>query len=328
MAFAPDGRLFVLEQTGALKVVPVGQTTGTTALQLNVYPNGECGLLGIAFDPGFGSNRTLYLYYTAHNGSYIPSVGVTNRVSRFVMNGNVVDHTSEQVILGGILATGGNHNGGCIRFGPDGKLYIAAGDAGDSSNSQSLTKINGKILRINADGSIPADNPFVGTPGARPEIFCFGLRNPFKFTFRPGTSAMFIGDVGGSSWEEINVGVRGGNYGWPLYEGYSNVAGFISPVYAYETGPVNGTVISGVFLSGTTFPDQYRGDLFYGDFVRGEAHRLDVSASNTVLGSTRFGPSEGLGNIADSVVDITQGPDGALYFLSYSRGDVTRVNFE
>ena len=328
MAFAPDGRLFICEQTGALKVFPVGQATGTTALQLNVYPNGECGLLGIAFDPNFASNRFLYLYYTAHNGSYIPSAGLSNRVSRFVVNGNVVDHTSEVVILGGILVSGGNHNGGCIRFGADGKLYIATGDAGDSANSQDLLKLNGKILRINADGSIPSDNPFVGQAGRRPEIFCYGLRNPFKFNFRPGTSTLFIGDVGPSNWEEINVSARGGNYGWPLYVGPNTAPGYIGPVYTYETGPSNGTVIAGVFLTSASFPDQYRGDFFYGDFMRGECHRLDVSASNTVQGSTRFGPSEGLGDIAEFVVEIAQGPDGALYLLSYSRGDVTRVFFQ
>ncbi len=327
MAFAPDGRLFICEQTGALKVALPGQPTASTAVQLVVYPAGECGLLGIAFDPNFAANGYIYLYYTARNGSFNPPPSPTNRVSRFTLSGSTVVGGSEVIILNGILASGGNHNGGCIRFGPDGRLYIAVGDAGDSANSQALNRINGKILRINADGSIPADNPFVGTPGARAEIFCLGLRNPFKFSFRPGTSAMFIGDVGGSSWEEINVGVRGGNFGWPLYEGASNAPGYISPAYTYETGPVSGTVIAGVFLTGSNFPAQYQGDFFYADFMRGECHRLDVSANNAVLGSTRFGPSEGLGPIAEFVVDITQGPDRDLYLLSYSRGDVTRVSF-
>ena len=327
MAFAPDGRIFISEKAGALKTAAPGSATASNALQLSVYTGGENGLLGLALDPQFASNGLIYLFYTANAGSLNPPPSPANRVSRFTVSGSSVLPGSEQILLDRQIITGGNHSAGCLQFGPDGKLYVSTGDAGASANSQDLGNLNGKILRLNPDGTVPNDNPFFGQAGRRPEIYCYGLRNPFKFSFRPGTNLLYIGDVGQSSWEEINVGLPGGNYGWPLHEGPGSSAGTLLPAYSYPTGANAGTVIAGVFLTGANYPAEYRGDFYFGDFMRSELHRLDVTANNTVSSSARFGPSEGLGDIANSVVDIAQGTDGDLYVLSFLRGDATRIEF-
>src|SRR6185369_13141471 len=119
-------------------------------------------------------------------------------------------------------AGAGNHNAGAVHFGPDGKLYIATGDGGTATRAQDLNDLHGKILRINRDGTIPSDNPFAGQAGRRPEIWAYGLRNPFTFAFQSGTGRMFINDVGNTTWEEINDGsIPGSNFGWPIHEGHT-----------------------------------------------------------------------------------------------------------
>src|SRR4029077_7857856 len=149
---------------------------------------GERGLLGVALDPNFQSNHFLYVYYTA------TTPAVHNRVSRFTANGDVAVPNSELILLElNNLSSATNHNGGAMHFGPDGKLYIAVGENANGSNSQTLANLLGKMLRINADGTIPDDNPFVGTAtGQNRAIWAMGLRNPFTFAFQPGTGRMFI----------------------------------------------------------------------------------------------------------------------------------------
>jgi glucose/arabinose dehydrogenase len=214
MEFAPDGRLFVCQQTGELRVIKNGILQASPFVTLPVDSYNERGLLGIAFDPGFVTNGFLYLYYTATTPT------THNRVSRFTANGDLAIPGSEFVLLDLNNLNAGNHNGGAIRFGLDGKLYIATGDNDVSANSQTLSNLLGKMLRINSDGSIPADNPFYNaTSGNNRAIWALGLRNPFTFAFQPGTGRMFINDVGQDSWEEIDDGVAGSNYGWPACEG-------------------------------------------------------------------------------------------------------------
>src|SRR6266508_2949592 len=220
MDFAPDGRLFVCLQGGQLRVVKNGTLLATPFVSLNVDSSGERGLLGVAFDPNFASNNFVYVYYT------VPGSPAHNRVSRFTANGDVVVPGSEVVLLNlDNLSSATNHNGGAIHFGPDGKLYIAVGENANSANSQSLANLLGKILRINADGSIPLDNPttFAGiagsSSGVNRAIWSVGLRNPFTFTFQSGSGRMFINDVGQTTWEEINDGIAGSNYGWSICEG-------------------------------------------------------------------------------------------------------------
>jgi glucose/arabinose dehydrogenase len=243
MAFAPDGRLFVLEQGGNVQLV---HSDGSlwTALQLNVDFEGERGLLGIAFDPGFASNHFVYLYYTNPNPGAAPwSTGAHNQLSRFTVDDSDPQHplfTSEAPILDWdtLLPTATNHNGGAIHFGLDGMLYADAGDNTQTFTlngttyrvSQTLSDLLGKQLRINVANFnsglatrddttvghlIPPDNPFVGTaPGIDQLIYNLGLRNPFTFAVQPGTGTIFINDVGDNSFEEIDLSLPGANYGW------------------------------------------------------------------------------------------------------------------
>lgn len=173
MEIAPDGRVFVCEQGGALRVVKNGALLSTPFLTVSTDAAGERGLLGIAFDPAFASNGHLYLYYT------VPTAPVHNRVSRFTANGDVVAPGSEVVILElENLSTATNHNGGAIHFGPDGKLYVAVGENANGSNSQTLANRLGKMLRINSDGSIPSDNPFfLAATGANRAIWALDRKS-------------------------------------------------------------------------------------------------------------------------------------------------------
>jgi len=198
MDFAPDGRLFVCQQNGQLRVIKNDVLLSTPFLTVTPDSNGERGLLGVAFDPNFAGNHWVYIYYT------VPGSPAHNRVSRVTANGDVAVSGSEIVILDlNALSTASNHNGGAIHFGLDGKLYVAVGENANSANAQTLANLLGKMLRINADGSIPTDNPFyTAATGANRAIWALGLRNPFTFAIQPGTGRMFINDVGESTWEE------------------------------------------------------------------------------------------------------------------------------
>src|SRR3954451_18185251 len=243
MAFAPDGRLFVAEQGGPLRVIKNGTLLAQPFLTVTVNSAGERGLLGVAFDPAFASNGYVYVYYTATTPT------LHNRVSRFTASGDVAVAGSEVPILDlNDLSNATNHNGGAIHFGPDGKLYIAVGDNANGANSQTLANLLGKILRINPDGTIPSDNPFFASAtGINRAIWALGLRNPFTFSFQPGTTRMFINDVGENTWEEINDGIAGSNYGWPTTEGPTPDPRFRSPIfwYGHSTGPTTGCAITG-----------------------------------------------------------------------------------
>ncbi len=225
MQFAPDGRLFVAEQGGRLRVIKNGALLSAPFLTLTVSSVGERGLLGVAFDPDFTTNRFVYVYYTA------TTPAIHNRISRFTANGDVAVAGSEVVLLDlNNLSSATNHNGGALAFGPDGKLYAAVGENANGANAQSFGNLLGKMLRINKDGSIPTDNPFYGTAsGQNRLIYSLGLRNPFTFAFNPVLSQMFINDVGQNTWEEINDGLPGANYGWPDTEGTTTDAQIRQP---------------------------------------------------------------------------------------------------
>src|SRR5262245_36696012 len=202
LEIAPDGKLFVCQQSGQLEVWTNGRQLRSNFFAsdpINPDSDSERGLLGIAFDPGYAFNRFVYVFYTTHNDG-------RNRVSRFIADasGELALAGTETVIWEGEPHGANNHNGGAIHFGPDGKLYIATGDNTEGAVAQSLTTLDGKMLRINPDGSIPADNPFFNqTTGKYRAIWALGLRNPFTFTFQRGTGRMFVNDVGQSTWEEI-----------------------------------------------------------------------------------------------------------------------------
>lgn len=317
MAIAPDGRIFVCQQGGALRVIKNFTLLPQPFMTLTVDPNGERGLLGIALDPNFASNNFLYVYYT------VPIEPRHNRVSRFTANGDVVVPGSELILLElNNLTLASNHNGGALHFGPDGKLYIATGENATRSNSQTLSNMLGKILRINSDGSIPTDNPFFDqATGNNRSIWALGLRNPFTFAFQPGTGRMFINDVGESTWEEINDGIAGSNYGWPTTEGPTSNPSFRSPLFAYGhgLGPTTGFAITGgAFYNPVVaqFPANFIGKYFFADLGSGWIRVFDPATGTASPFATGI----------LQPVDIKVGADGSLYYVSYA-GRVFRVRF-
>ena len=314
--FAPDGRLFILLKGGTVRIFKNGSLVPSPALNLQVTDNSERGLLGITFDPNFSSNRFIYLYYTT------PSSDPKNRVSRFVVNGDTIDRNSERVIVDGIRSDAGNHNAGWIQFGKDGKLYIATGDGGENpQNAQSLSGINGKILRVNSDGSIPPDNPFAGQQDRRGEIFCYGLRNPWRFTFDSVNGTLFIADVGQNTFEEVNIGRSGGNYGWPNAEGTSNNSNFVNPIFTYNHNGGSASITGGISYHGNSFPAEFNGAYFYGDFVLGFIRYLKLNSSNAVISDNEFSPDAG------SVVHMTQGSNGAIYYVLIGESQIRKIQF-
>ena len=318
MEIAPDGRIFVCEQGGALRVIKNGVLLTTPFLTLSVDSNGERGLLGIAFDPNFAANNFLYVYYT------VTSTPRHNRVSRFTANGDVAVAGSEQPILDlDNLSTATNHNGGAIHFGPDGKLYVAVGENANGANAQTLSNRLGKVLRINSNGTIPADNPFFNTAaGDNRSIWAFGLRNPFTFAFQPGTGRLFINDVGELTWEEINDGIAGSNYGWNISEGPTSDPRFRAPLFAYQHGSSATTgcaIAGGAFYNPATvqFPAIFVGKYFFADLCSGWIRAFDPAT----------GTASGFATNISNPVDLKVGADGSLYYLARGSSAVFRVQF-
>jgi glucose/arabinose dehydrogenase len=342
--FAPNGDLWVLEQGGAVKRFRPGSTTADVVGNLSTLglsSAGERGVLGIAFDPQYSTNKQVYLYYTA------TSPATHNRISRFMVNdSDAADYyfagtntgvpdagtsgTPTQSVVFDLdnLSSATNHNGGAIHFGPDGKLYVAAGENANPANAQSLNNVLGKILRINSDGSIPTDNPFVAsTSGKQQAIWALGLRNPYTFAFQPGTGRMFINDVGQDTWEEIDDGLAGSNYGWPNTEGNDGTpptgpGTYRGPLYTYShgSGTFQGEAITGgAFYNPTAqqFPAQFAGEYFFADYVNDWIHVLDVTSGNV----TEFATG------APGTVDLRVTSDGSLYYLARNIGQVLRVNY-
>jgi glucose/arabinose dehydrogenase len=365
MDFSPDGRLFVLEQGGAVKLVRSDGTTWT-ALQLTVDSNGERGVLGIAFDPAFASNHYVYLYYTnTSSGASAWSGGVHNQVSRFTVNDTNPQQpmfTAEAPILDlNSLSADANHNSGAIHFGPDGKLYVDVGDNRQSFTlggntyrvSQTLGNMLGKQLRVDVSKFnagiatrddttvghlIPADNPFVGTAqGINQLIYALGLRNPFTFAFDPATGRDYINDVGENTWEEIDQGVAGANYGWSG----GNTDGFgqsppgpgvyHDPLLAYNHtgGPAGGgiAIVGGTFYSPTTdqFPASYVGKYFYADLTGNFIRVFDPANPGTITNpdtSSAFAT-----NLPFGMRDLKVDAAGNLYYLAGTSGVINKISY-
>jgi glucose/arabinose dehydrogenase len=313
MEFAPDSRLFVAEEAGKLRVLRSNGNLATFLdISTRVDSGGERGLMGVAFDPNYSTNRFIYLYYTRKATSTTP---VHNRIVRFTAksSGSGVVAGSEQLLLRLNNQSTNYHLGGAIDFGNDGKLYASTGDNGTPAKVQNLTNLFGKMVRINKDGTIPSDNPFYSTAtGNNRAIWARGLRNPFKLAVSRTTGAIFINDVGEDTWEEINAGTSGANYGWPDYEGPTSDPNYKPPILAYEHSgdpDASGCAITGgtFYEPGTVqFPDSYLGDYFFADLCNGWIRSYDT-ATNTASGF-----ATGL----SSVVDLEVSNEGALYLLS------------
>jgi glucose/arabinose dehydrogenase len=311
MEFAPDGRLFVAEEAGKVRIAkPDGTLATFLDISAKVDSAGERGLQALTFDPGFSTNRYVYLHYTKKATSTTPA---HNRVVRVTANGNKVVVGSEQLILRLNNQTATNHMGGALDFGKDGKLYIATGDNARGAVAQQLTNLLGKMLRINKNGTIPADNPFYSkASGNNRAIWALGLRNPFKFAVQPATGTIFINDVGEDAWEEINRGEAGANYGWPVHEGVANDPPYVDPIFAYghdgDPATTGCSITGGAFYNPATaqFPAGYKGDYFFAEFCGGWIRSLDPAT----------GQASGFATGLDKPVDLEVGEDGSLYYLT------------
>ena len=330
MAFAPDGRLFVAEQGGKLRIIKNGQLLPTPFVDLTGITDstGERGLLGIAFDPNFATNKFVYVYHTLKGTA---TRNPYNRVVRFTASGDAAVPQSAKLILylNDLSAT--NHNGGAIHFGKDGKLYVGVGENAVKSNAQSTANLLGKMLRINKDGTLPTDNPFYANPkvvGKNKAIWALGLRNPYSFAVQPGTGQIFINDVGQNTWEEINRGAKGANYGWPVREGNCAIGsttncgvapGYVNPIFAYRHGTTGCAIAGGTFYnpSKANFPARYVGDYFFADLCSGWIRVRDASS----------GAVSGFASGLSNPVDLQVGPNGDLYYLERGTGSVSAITY-
>ena len=304
--FLPDGRIIVAQKGGAIRIVEDDVLLDEPLITLSVNTLGERGISGVAVDPDFADNGHIYV-------SYVSSAN-RNQLSQLTVIGNTAG--TEVVLLRSDQSSAVNHHGGALGFGPDGTLYWGVGDNGNGNNSQNLTNIHGKILRINTDGTTPADNPVI--PGALPEIYAYGLRNPFRLTFTPD-GKLLVADVGAASFEELNLVTAGGDYGWPGAEGICNSCDSINPIYTYPRG--GGAAITSVLVyDGDTFGPDYVGKVFIADLVKGWIQVLSCTPEFTSCGDAQtFDPAAG------ATVVLARGPDGNVYQLLYQPGSLVRI---
>jgi glucose/arabinose dehydrogenase len=333
MADAGDGsgRLFILEQTGQIRIWQTGSLLTEPFLDLRgtVACCGERGLLGLAFHPDYAHNGYFYVNYTLEMDG-----NLFTRIARYQVSVDAdrADPERELTLLE-IQQPYENHNGGGLAFGPDGYLYIATGDGGSGGdplgNGQSLTTYLGKLLRIDVDAgapyAIPAGNPFA-TGGGQPEIWAYGLRNPWRFSFDPLTGDLYIGDVGQGDWEEIDflpAGYPGGaNFGWNIYEGVHHFSGapdpgkaLVFPVaeYGHEAGQ---SVTGGFVYRGAELPDWY-GVYLYGDFSSGKVWGLLRQPDGTWQNSLLF-------ETGALISSFGQDENGEIYLVNYN-GELLRL---
>lgn len=331
---AADGsnRLFVVEQKGFIYVIKNSSSTNEKKIFLDitdrVSSGGEMGLLGLAFHPNFKSNGFFYVNYTTNSPSR------RTIISRFKVttNSDIADKNSELVLMQ-VAQPYSNHNGGQISFGYDGFLYISLGDGGSGgdpqNNAQNLQSYLGKILRIDIDKteigknySIPFDNPFKGnSSGYKEEIYAYGLRNVWRFSFDSANKDLWAADVGQNAWEEINIITKGGNYGWRCYEGSHNFnmsqcnsSDYIPPIYEYPHTSVGGfSVTGGILYRGSKVPELF-GKYVYADFVTSHIWTLEMKNGKPV-NNTIFTNAHPVS---------TFGVDEAneLYFANYTSGKI------
>lgn len=299
MAFAPDGRLFITERAGRVRILNLSSSAADLALTLDgVFAQGEAGLLGLALDPGFAQNRLVYLYYTAAAAG-----GAVNRVVRYREAGG---RLGERAVLLDDIPAAVIHDGGRLRFGPDGLLYVTTGDANVTALAQDAASLAGKILRLNPDGTAPRDNPF-SSP-----VYSYGHRNPQGLDWHPSTGDLWATEHGQTGNDEINVIRPGVNYGWPRIEGAATMPGMEPPIafYAPAIAPSGAS-----FYRGDRFP-QFAGNLFVAT-LRG-THllriRLDPASPRRVIAEERL-----LEGRFGRIRDVVGGPDGYLYLATNNR---------
>jgi glucose/arabinose dehydrogenase len=331
-----SGRLFVLEQGGRIRIIENGSLVSAPFLDITskLESGGEKGLLGLAFHPNFSSNRRFFIHYTRRLSQQLQSV--FSEYAASASNPDQADASSERALLV-VNQPFDNHNGGQLAFGPDGFLYIALGDGGSEGdphgNGQNLQTLLGKILRIDVDGTfapgkqyaIPVDNPFT-SPNGLPEIWAYGLRNPWRFSFDHMAGTLFAGDVGQDRFEEVDIITKGGNFGWKKMEashcyppGSScSTAGLILPVMEYAHNAGGGEAIIGGFVYRGSSIAGLVGDYVFGDLFSGHIWAGVQDASGTW--SQALVLSHNL-----TVSSFGQDAAGELYLLDYGNGAVLRL---
>jgi glucose/arabinose dehydrogenase len=295
--FAPDGRLFVTERPGRVRIVTLGGASELALSLDGVFVQGEAGLLGLALDPEFAQNHFVYLYYSAS----VPGGGV-NRVVRYR---EVNSRLGERLVLLDNIPAAQIHDGGRLRFGPDGLLYASAGDAADANNAQDVASLAGKILRLNRDGTTPRDNRF-SSP-----VFTYGHRNPQGFDWHPTSGEIWESEHGNNGNDEVNAIRTGLNFGWPRIEGASTMSGMEAPITFFSPS---------IAPSGASFYRGQRVPQFVNNFfvatLRGmHLLRLTVDPSaRRVTAQERL-----LEGTFGRLRDVVSGPDGYLYFCTNNR---------
>lgn len=324
--FTPDGSqlLFTIWKASTVQVGAIDMASGNVSTYnsnvavRNDTNNGstEAGVLGMELDPNFSSNKKVYICYSYWSGS-----NGRNRVSSFVLSGSSL--TNEQPLLSDMLG-GWNHNGCRVVYGPDGKLYITMGEAGNEANAQDQSKLSGKIFRINPDGSIPSDNPFYNqVSGSARAIWTLGHRNPQGLVFQPGTNTLWSTEHGPDINDELNVIEKGKNYGWPNCTGTQascpGVSNYKPAVAQYEPDSSNTVAPSDmIFYTADTFP-QWKGSLLFVTLKTGRLYRLEVSGQSVsnqeiLINNSQYG----------RLRDIATGPDGRIY-ISTDDGKILRI---
>jgi glucose/arabinose dehydrogenase len=313
LAFLPDGRLLVTERPGRLRVVSTdGRLSEPLANVPQVYHRGQGGLLDVALDPDFASNRTVYLSYAEPGEDGAGTAVARARLSDAGLSDLAVIFRQQPKV------DGRSHFGSRLVFAPDGTLFVTLGDRfAYREEAQNLANHFGKVVRINRDGSVPPDNPFVGRDGAKPEIWSYGHRNVQGATLDPATGRLWTAEHGARGGDEINRPEAGRNYGWPMITygvDYSGARigegtakpGMEQPVHYWDPS----IAPSGMtFYTGDAFPD-WRGDLFVGSLKFGYVARLDVE-DGRIVGEERL-----IEDLDQRIRDVRQGPDGNLYLLT------------
>ncbi|GAB7007487.1 hypothetical protein JCM18899A_49620 [Nocardioides sp. AN3] len=361
LTFAPDGRMFVWQKNGVVRIIKNGVLLPTPFIDLSSHVNtfDDRGFWGLALDPNFASNGYVYMSYTYENaGDPNDTNAKTARLTRVTANPSNPDVAlpGETVIMGSVgtppcsaqpagadclAADAGSHSIGNLRFLDDGTLLVGMGDGADGGatdplplRAQDLTSANGKIMRINKDGTAPTDNPFYdGTNDVRSKVWLYGVRNPFRFDVQPGTGDIWFGDVGWNTWEEVNHGTKGSNHGWPCWEGNSvnttysttsvcaNLAqsSVTMPYDTYNHSTGSTAVIGGPFYEGTAYPQQYRDNWFYADYTGNWIKRVTFDSAHNPTGIQTFATN------VQAPVSLAVGPDGLLYYLSFTTGQINRI---
>jgi glucose/arabinose dehydrogenase len=330
-----SGRFFVVQQAGTIRIVRNGTVSPGFFLDITalIESGGEKGLLGLAFHPDFVINRRFFVNYTRRVGLQLQTV-----ISEFLVspaNPDLADLTTERQLMV-VNQPFDNHNGGQLAFGPDGFLYIGLGDGGSggdpSGNGQNLNTLLGKILRIDVDSvftpgkqyAIPPDNPFI--TGGLPEIWAYGFRNPWKFSFDVPTGRLFVGDVGESTWEEVDLVTKGGDYGWNIMEGnhcfppgsVCSTAGLTTPITEYGHDTAGGVAVLGGFLyRGTAIPS-LTGAYVFGDLSSGHVWALNETSPGTWQRTLIL-------THAFTVSAFGRDTSGELYLLDYGGGTILRL---